>query len=193
MLIRGSAQLLLLFVRSRPRLGWSMGCTALILLLATALQASGEFPVMTRSGLAQLLRQSAWEHALAGLPEQTPWPWAETSAGASGGVPQLGLSAAIKEGNPGEPQGSAVQALQRTTSQDPHLPETKFSEGGVGDHITATTADGSYRVTGCKVVDPHLAEAPSGAAENDAAFANCMPLDPALPPVPAEPQPEQKL
>jgi hypothetical protein len=210
MLIRGSARLLLLFLRSRPRLGWTAGCTALILLLATALQASGEFPLMTRSGLAQLLRQSAWEHALASLPEQAPWPWADTSAEASGGVPQLGLSAVIKEGHSGETQSSAIQALQRASGQDPHLPEMKFGEAGIGDRITTTAAGGAsqvFAVTGCKVVDPHLADPSSGAADDRQALANCLPLDPGSanslklmiqgtkiePPAPLEPQPEQKL
>jgi hypothetical protein len=209
MLIRGSAQLLLLFFRSRPRLGWSLGCTALILVLATLLQAGGDFPLMTRSGLAQLIRQSAWEHALAALPEQAPWPWAEPSAAASGGVSQLGLSAAvIKEGSPGETEGTAMQPLQRTSSQDPHLPAIRFGAVGVGDRITVTTADGTsqvYRVTGRKVVDPHLAEVAPDAAEDDMASANCLPLDVANslsliiqatksePPAPHEPRPEQKL
>jgi hypothetical protein len=209
MLIRGSAQLLLLFFRSRLRLGWSVGGTALILVLAIVLQASGEFPLMTRSGLAQLLRQSAWEHALAGLPEQAPWPWAETSAAAGGGVPQLGLSAAvIKEGSPSEAQGSAIQPLQRTSGQDPHLADNRFNKVGVGDRITVTTADGMsqvYRVTGRKVVDPHLAETSPDASGEDKAVANCLPLDLANtlrlviqgtkvePPAPREPQPEQKL
>jgi hypothetical protein len=183
MLIRGSAQLLLLFFRSLPRLGWSVGCTALILVLATLLHASGDFPLMTRSGLAQQLRQSAWEHALAGLPQQTPWPWAETSAAANAGVAQLGLSAAvIKEDNPGEAQGFAIRPLQRTPRQDPHLADNGFSEIGVGDRITVTTTNGAsqvYSVTGRKVVDPHLAETSPGASE-DAATANCLPLDPVL-------------
>jgi hypothetical protein len=209
MLIRGSAQLLLLFFRSRPRLGWLVGCTALILALATLLQAGGEFPLMTRPGLAQLIRQSAWEHALAGRPEQAPWPWAETSAAASGGVSQLGLSAAvIKEGGPGEAEGTAIQPLQRTSSQDPHLPANRFGEVGVGDRITVTTADGTsqvYRVTGRKVVDPHLAEVVPDAPQDGTASANCLPLDVANslsliiqatksePPTPHEPRPEQKL
>jgi hypothetical protein len=207
--IRGSAQFLLLFFRSRPKLGWSVGGTALILMLATLLQAGGDFPLMTRSGLAQLIRQSAWEHALAGLPEQAPWPWAEPSAAASGGVSQLGLSAAvIKEGSPGETEGTAIQPLQRTSGQDPHLADTRFGEVGVGDRITVTTADGAsqvYRVTGRKVIDPHLAEVARDAPEDATEFANCLPPEVANslsliiqatkgePPAPHEPRPEQKL
>ena len=61
----------------------------------------------------------------------------------------------IKETNPGQATVNPV------AGQDPHLPRTKLSEIGVGDHITVTTSDGAsrdYRVTGRKVVDPHLAD-----------------------------------
>ena len=75
---RGSAQFLLLLLRSRRRLGWMMGALACALIVAVLLQAGGEFPLLSRTGLAQLLRQSAWEHALAGLPEAPPLPWAST-------------------------------------------------------------------------------------------------------------------
>ncbi|HYJ58453.1 MAG TPA: hypothetical protein VEW64_03750 [Methyloceanibacter sp.] len=117
------------------------------------------------------------------------------------------MSAVIKEGHSGETQSSAIQALQRASGQDPHLPETK---AGIGDHINTTAAGGAsqvFGVTGCKVVDPHLADPLSGAAEDRLALANCLPLDPGSanslklmiqgtkiePPAPLEPQPEQKL
>jgi hypothetical protein len=125
-------------------------------------------------------------------------------------VAQLGLSAAvIKEDNPGEAQGLPIRPLQRTSRKDPHLADNGFSEIGVGDRITVTTADGAsqvYSVTGRKVVDPHLAETSPGAAENTAT-ANCLPLDPVLAnsprlviqgtlielPAPHAPEAEQKL
>ena len=200
---RGSAQFLLLFLRSRRRLGWMMGAIACALTVAVLLQAGGEFPLLARTGLAQLLRQSAWQHALAGLPEAPPLPWAST-ASAPAQVPLLGLSASvIKETNPGQATVSPV------AGQDPHLPRTKLSEIGVGDHITVTTSDGAsrdYRVTGRKVVDPHLADQ-SGPADLDATLVACLPLDPVLasslslviqatkvdPPAKVEPDPEQKL
>ena len=173
---RGSAQFLLLFLRSRRRLGWMMGAMACALIVAVLLQAGGEFPLLTRTGLAQLLRQSAWEHALAGLPETRPLPWAgSTSAPAE--VTLLGLSASvIKETNLGQ------ATVKPVSGEDPHLPRTKLSEIGVGDHITVTTSDGAsrdYRVTGRKVVDPHLADQ-SGPADVDATLVACLPLDPVL-------------
>jgi sortase (surface protein transpeptidase) len=93
---------------------------------------------------------------------------------------------------------------------DRHTPRAKLSEVGVGDRITVTMPDGSsrdYRVTGRKVVDPHLAESETGSSDIDATLVTCMPLDPLLasslslvlqatkvdPPVEPEPDPEQKL
>ena len=200
---RGSVQFLLLFLRSRRRFGWMMGAIACAVTVAVLLQAGGEFPLLARTGLAQLLRQSAWQHALAGLPEAPPLPWAST-ASAPAQVPLLGLSASvIKETNPGQATVNPV------AGQDPHLPRTKLSEIGIGDHITVTTSDGAsrdYRVTGRKVVDPHLADQ-SGPADLDATLVTCLPLDPLLasslslviqatkvdPPTEVELDPEQKL
>ena len=116
----------------------------------------------------------------------------------------LGLSASvIKETSP----GSAT--VKPVAGEDPHLPRTKLSEIGVGDHITVTTSDGAsrdYRVTGRKVVDPHLAEQ-SGSSDLDATLVTCLPLDPLLasslslviqatkvdPPAETETDPEKKL
>jgi len=172
MLRRGSAQLLLLFFRSRLRLGWKIGAIAGVLVAAGLLQTGDDFPLLTRTGLAQLLHQSAWQRALAGLPEQVPWPWTETSPGTAAGVPQLGLSASVvKEESPGKDEGAAIESPQPASGEDPHVPRTKLSEVGVGDRITVTTADGSsriYRITGRRVVDPHLAETESGPSDDDA-------------------------
>ena len=83
---RGSAQFLLLLLRSRRSLGWMMGAIACALIVAVLLQAGGEFPLLSRTGLAQLLRQSAWEHALAGLPAAPPLPWADSPTAAGQGA-----------------------------------------------------------------------------------------------------------
>ena len=109
----------------------------------------------------------------------------------------------IKDTNPGQATANPV------AGQDQHRPRTKLSEIGVGDHITVTTSDGAsrdYRVTGRKVVDPHLADQ-SGPADLDATLVACLPLDPVLasslslviqatkvdPPTEVELDPEQKL
>jgi len=126
-------------------------------------------------------------------------------------VPQLGLSASVvTEGRPGNDEGAAIESPQPTSGEDPHLPRTKLSEVGVGDRITVTTADGAsrvYRITGRRVVDPHLAESEPGPSDGDATLVSCLPLDPLLasslrliiqatkvdPPATPDPRPEQKL
>jgi hypothetical protein len=114
MLRRGSAQLLLLFFRSRLRLGWTLGAIAGVLVVAGLLEAGGDFPFLTRTGLAQVLRQSAWQHALAGLPEPGPWPWAATPAATTARVPLLGLSASIvKEGTPSKDERAGTESPAR--------------------------------------------------------------------------------
>jgi len=207
---RGSAQFLLLFVRSRPRLGWTMGAIACALVLAGLLRAGGEFPLLTRTGIAHLLHQSAWQHALAGTPEGSPWPWDGTPTATTADVPQLGLSAsAIEETNSDRAGGLALDS-QHGQDADRHDPRARLSELGIGDHITVTTADGAsrdYRVTGRKIVDPHLAETDSAPLDADATLVTCLPLDPLLanslrlviqataaePPASPESGPEQKL
>lgn len=195
---RGSAQLLLLSFRSRPRLGWPVGCIAAALAIGALLHIGGQFSG-ARAALADLFRQSAWEHALAGLPEQTPWPWADGAGGTNGTVSQLGLSAAVtKEGATGESEGSAIRPVLRA-AQDPHLPPAEFGELDIDDRITVTTADGvsqACRATGLKVIDPHLADALSGNAEAESALAACLPLVvPATKAEPPSPEPglEHKL
>ncbi len=122
-------------------------------------------------------------------------------------MPRLGLSASVDQG---ERARAARRRSQPVAGEDPHLPRTKLSEVGVGDRITVTTSDGAsrdYRVTGRKVVDPHLAETESAPPDVDATLVTCLPLDPLLasslrlviqatkvdPPAAPEPDPEQKL
>jgi hypothetical protein len=181
-----------------------MGAIVSVLVVAGLLQAGGDFPILTRMGIAQMIRQSAWHHALAGMPEQTLWPWADTPTATDAKVPRLGLSAAV-----GQAEDTVVEPSQ-PAGGDREEPRTKFSEVGVGDRITVTTADGSsrvYRVTGRRVVDPHLADTESGPLDADPTLVTCLPLDPLLasslrlviqatkaePPAPPAPRPEQKL
>jgi hypothetical protein len=131
-------------------------------------------------------------------------PWVSGTAPATAEVPLLGLSASVVKTDPDA-------AMTPIVDENRSGPRSKLSEVGVGDKITVTTADGAsrdYRVTGRKVVDPHLAETSPGPSDVDATLVTCMPLDPLLnslslviqatkvePPaktVPA-PDPEQKL
>ena len=208
---RGSMQLLLLhFFRSRAKLGWGIGAVAGFVVLIAALQAGGEFPLMARTGLAQVLRQSAWEQALAGLPAQTPLPWEDSSQGTNANVPRLGLSAAVgKDGSPVKDERSSPQQ-PGPVGENAEEPRTNLSEVEVGDKITVTAADGAsrvYQITGRRVVDPHLAETEDGTSDDDVSLVTCSPLDPFVasslrliiqaikidPPAAPEPSAEQKL
>ena len=72
---RGSAQLLLLLsFRTRAALGLGAFAAVISLGLGWFFHSSEDFPVLPKIGLAQVIREAAWEHALAGLPEE-PWPW----------------------------------------------------------------------------------------------------------------------
>jgi len=179
--LRGSAQLLLLFFRSRSRLAWAVGAIVGVLVVAGLLQA--DFPLLTRTELAQVIRQSVWQHALAGMPEQAPWPWADRPAATDAKVPRLGLSAAIgKDEDPSQDEDTVLVSAQ-PAGESPQEPHNRLSEVGIGDNITVTTADGSsrvYKVTGRRVVDPHLAESDTGALDADPTLVTCLPLDPLL-------------
>lgn len=193
---RGSAQLLLLSSRPRRVLGWTIGVTATVALLAGVLHAGRDSPLLTKTGLAQMLRQSAWERALAELPEQAPWPWVETSSEPTSSVPRLGLSASVlKTAGSQAHTDRTFKPIEPGPAKDPHL--SQFDEVSIGDRITVTTANGASRV--CQVVDPHLAEAEPAAY--DTAPEHCLPLDPqpviqagkVEQPAQPEPGPEHKL
>lgn len=203
---RGSAQLLLLFFRTRHGHGRVMGTIAGIAVVTGLLMALGGLP--TPSGLAQVLRQSAWDRAYSDLPEPTPLPWGAPPATPKAKVTRLGLSASmVKEGQRNTLRAESAPAP--AAGHAPHQPGTMLSEVVVGDRITVTTAGGASRVcevTGRRVVDPHLTETDSEASRRDDTFVTCVPLDPLLasslrlviqatevdPPA-AEPRPEHKL
>jgi hypothetical protein len=189
-----------------------MGVIALVLVLTVLLQAGGEVPFTTRAGLAQFLRQSAWQHALAGLPEQAPWPWADDASSVTAPpVSQLGVSASVGTDSESDAtDGSIIEPVERASAEDPHLAPKVLRHISVGDRITVTGSDGSsqvYRVTGRKVVDPHLAESGSTEPDDHSLLASCPRLDRALadtlklviqatrigPPASPESRPEQKL
>jgi hypothetical protein len=201
--LRGSAQLLLLFLHhAREKRRWVAGAIAGGA-VAVGLFAGGP------AELTQAMRERAWDRALAESPASSAWPWTEASVPATAKVQTLGLSAAMVK----DDEGRATSALyaprrQHATAASPRSDEM-LSELAVGDHITVTSASGdsrSYRVAGPSVVDPHLAQDDPRAASDDAATDSCAALDPWLarslrlviqaitadPPAP-EPGQEQKL
>jgi hypothetical protein len=158
---------------------WGIGAAIAFLLAIGVIQASGEFPVMAKTGLAQLLRQSAWEQALAGQSEQKPWPWEDTTFVPGAKVPRLGLSAAVLTEASG---GGAVRPMPgtRRAGLKPGQKPTELGDVAIGDSITVTGADGSshiFKVTGRRVVDPHLAESDETAVGGGDALTTCWALN----------------
>jgi hypothetical protein len=188
---RGSAQLLLLSFRPRRVLGWTIGVTAAAGLLAGVFSDARDFPLLTQTGLGQMLRQSAWERALAELPQHAPWPWVETSSGETSAVPRLGLSASVVKTTATEDGAEKVlKVIEPAPAKDPHLAE--LGEVSIGDRIIVKTADGSsrlYQVIGCTVVDRNLAEMQPASSDADPEGATCL-TEQSMPPAV---EPERKL
>src|SRR5262245_29166747 len=200
--LRGSAQLLLLFLLAREKRRWIAGA------IAGGALAPGLF-LSGPAELAQVLRERAWDRALAESPASSAWPWTEASVPAKAKVQRLGLSAAMVKEAPGRTFPAIYAPRKRDAARVSPPSDEMLSELAVGDHITVTSASGdsrSYRVAGPSVVDPHLAQEDPRAASDDAATDSCAALDPWLarslrlviqaitadPPAP-EPGQEQKL
>ena len=185
---RGSVQLLLLFLRPRATLGWGMGAAAAIGLIAGLVPLNGAAPLLDKAAFAQTLRQGAWEQALAGQSTPARWPWEDMSEHMSfapgAKVPRLGLSAAMLNQTEGAPQAAASEPYRPAQAEaDKDIGakgDVALSDVAIGDSITFTAADGAtcvYRVTGRRVVDPHLAEGEAMRADGATSMFNCGPLD----------------
>lgn len=178
---RGSAQLLLLSFRTRAALGLGAFAAVISLGLGWFFPISENFPVLTKIGLAQVIREAAWEHALAGLPEE-PWPW-ENAQAANPKVPQLGLSAAVSSATANSDDRLSLESPKPGKSNAVHFARRKVSGVEVGDRITVTAPDGSsrsYKVSGQPVVDPRLAETEPKPEDAGVSLVNCSTLDPLL-------------
>jgi hypothetical protein len=176
---RGSVQLLLLSFRARLGLGWLAGAAAAVVALIGLAQTGDRFPVLERTGFGQLLYQSAWKKALSGQTEQAAWPWEDTTFVPSAKVPRLGLSAAVLMG---ANEGSESW-LRPLPGAELGKSDKDLRDVAVGDRITVTAADGSshvYRVTGRRVVDPHLEDSDPGSGDAEVSLVTCWPLDPCV-------------
>ncbi len=174
--LRGSAQLLLLFLHARERRRWIAGA------IAGGAIAAGLF-LSGPPELAQVLRERAWDRALAESPASSAWPWTEASVPTKAKVQRLGLSAAMVKDAPGGTIPAIYTPRKRDAARGSPRSDEMLSDLAVGDHITVTSASGdsrSYRVAGPNVVDPHLAQDDPPAASDDAATDACAPLDPWL-------------
>jgi hypothetical protein len=166
---RGSAQLLLLLSRPCHRLGRAMAALAGAIIAVGLVWSGLGFSSLAPSELAQLVRQSTWDRALTESAEHTPWPWDTTQTLIAADVPRLGLSASVV--HDGWSDGRYAAEVEPWTQDAAAL-----SMMAIGDRITLTTAKGAsrvYRVTGRKMVDPHLAENGVPALGGDAALVTC--------------------
>jgi sortase A len=176
---RGSVQLLLHSFRAHLRAVVVIGAAAAVTVLVGLAQLGDRFPLMERTGLGQLLHQSAWTKALSVQAEQTAWPWEDPTFVPSAKVPRLGLSAAVTMG-PDEQDHSWLGALP---GSEIGKTDTDLRDVAIGDRITVTAADGSshiYRVTGRRVVDPHLQDPESALDDQEVSLVTCWPLDPCI-------------
>jgi hypothetical protein len=96
-------------------------------------------------------------------------------------VPRLGLSAELhKRTADAREQASPVHAPTKTGSDADVLGDVAISDVAIGDSITFTAADGAtcvYRVTGRRVVDPHLANGEAERADGGTSPFTCSPLN----------------
>jgi hypothetical protein len=183
---RGSVQFLLLFSRLRVVRRLGLGAAAVILLLAGLVQFRDGLPLLDKSGFAQALRQSAWESALAGQSQPARWPWEDMSANMSfvpaANVPRLGLSAELLKytADASEPASPEPRRAAPAKTASAAQGDVALSDVAIGDSITFTAADGAtcvYRVTGRRVVDPHLAEREAERIDGETSLFSCGPLD----------------
>lgn len=182
---RGSVQFLLLSFRPRATLGWGLGAAAVILLVAGLIQTRVGFPLLDKDGLAHAVRQSVWKQALAGQSKPERWPWDDMSVNMSlvpvASVPRLGLSAAIVKHAAPEPAASIPHrtARLRQSKDTALLGDVALSDVTIGDSITFTANDGAvcvYRVSGRRVVDPHLADSQAERIDAATSLFTCEPL-----------------
>ena len=100
---------------SRAMRGWGTATIVTFAFLLGTMAAGDNAVTRAKSNVTQLVRQSAWNHALATEPAANPWPWEEIVMPAEGAsVPRLGLSAAVLRGN-GEAE-SNQRSTQRAIS-----------------------------------------------------------------------------
>lgn len=155
MLVRGPAQLLLSAGKRGLRLAAIASIAGLI-----ALIYSGTYRE-AKTGLAQIVRQSAWQHALSGEPAANPWPWESGpwEGGPRAGNPKvvrLGLSAAVNAAVSDDALDRRKLNIRRLSDRyDPHL---IADDVAVGVTVTATHGERqACNVWGRPLADPHLA------------------------------------
>jgi len=178
---RGSVQLLLPPFRPRATRWLGLGAIAVVFLVVGVVQLRERLPLLAESGLAQALRQSAWEQALAGQTQTEHWPWEDVSTNMSpvptAKVRRLGLSAAVLSRAKKASKSASVESRQPAHAE---AGDVAISDVTIGDSITFTAADGAtcvYRITGRRVVDPHLVDGEAERADGRTSPFTCSPLN----------------
>jgi len=121
---RGPVQLLLHFLRLRQAPGWKIGLAVAVVATLGLLPGEESLYQKAKTGLAQSLRQAAWQHALAGEPRSKPWPWDHSTPAVSSVVPRLGLSAAMHCDQDDKTSARISKPAGKTAAidtRDPHL------------------------------------------------------------------------
>lgn len=188
---RGSVDLLIQSIRPRTMVKAGLGAGAAFAILLGTAEMRDAWPVLNQDGLAQTLRQSAWDQALTGQSAPDHWPWEDVSASLSlapsAKVRRLGLSAAMRDPSAvsaapkqkAKRQPKNNKAINGPIEGDIALGNIGSGTVGIGDRITFTANDGAtciYHVTGRPVVDPHLASDEAGDAAGDRGCSNVVRL-----------------
>ncbi len=168
MLVRGLAQLLL----SAGKRGLRFATVASIVGLI-ALLYSGTFRE-AKTGLAQIVRQSTWQHAVSGEPPASPWPWDREPQAGSQRVVRLGLSATVDEAVSDDALDRRKPHMRRLSDRhDPHL---SADDVAVGDRVTVTRDERqACSVWRRPLADPHLAGNIQAEDSDDVACAQANP------------------
>jgi hypothetical protein len=168
-------------LNSRAMRGWgAAGLVAFAFLLGT-LPAGDNALIRAKSNVTQLVRQSAWKHALANEPAASPWPWEEIVMPAEGAsVPRLGLSAAVMRAGGDNAEPSRPLKLHKTSAmaQDPHLmPDVTSPHVAVTNNVDNDRSD---RLSfGCHQADCAALKAQASSSEDAA------PAEPVVAPRPS--------
>lgn len=184
--LRGSVQLLLLPLRRRATRKAAVGAAIVGLLVAGSVPLNETLSSLGEAGLTQTLRQSVWKEALADQSRPVHWPWDDLSVSMSlapsATVPRLGLSAAVRTETQEKiaPAPTRAERVKSAANGETAQGDVALSDVTIGDSITFTAADGAtcvYRVSGRRVVDPHLAAREAERFGGEAALFECGPLE----------------
>jgi len=176
---RGPVQFLLHFLGARKAPGWKIGLAVALVATLALLPGEGSLYHKAKDGLAQSLRQAAWNRALAGELAPKPWPWDQATPAVNSVVPRLGLSAAVHcDASVKVPEQISEPSRKPVVigARDPHL---------VSDDAKIAEDTGAVRVAGAEAFaeedgDDELWE-PGAPPQEAAPMGKCSPLDSTIP------------